>query len=145
MAVNPKGILEGVAVRPRGRAWLPEAGSCQGRKRLWGRGWPYGTVFSAGPFQANSALIPCSLLYGEMGAGKGFPPCPPQPPAPRHEAPFLWENRTRSCFGDQEGCRVSSSSPTPEEDSQVDGWRRGWGGLRRLLLQEAGRDRVRAR
>ena len=122
MGVNPKGILEGGTVRPTGRAWLPEAGSCQGRKRLWNsrlwkEGWPRGRVFSAGAFQANSALVPYSLLHRELGEGK--PPTPP--PAP--QAPFLLVNRTRSWRGAEEGCGVSSSSPTPEEDSRMDGGR----------------------
>lgn len=90
MGVNPKGIWEGVAGRPGGRAQLPEAGSCQGRKRLWNsrlweKGWPCGRVFSAGPLQANSALIPCSLLCREMGAGKGSPA-----PFPAARLPFSW-------------------------------------------------------
>lgn len=75
MGVNPKGILEGGTVRPTGRAWLPEAGSCQGRKRLWNsrlweKHWPHGRLF----FQANSALVPYSLLLREMGEGKPPPP-----------------------------------------------------------------------
>lgn len=87
MGVNPRGILEGVAARPRGKAGLLEAGSCQGRKRLWNsrlweKGWPCGRVFSAGPFQANSALIPCSLLCREMGAGNVPPPAPRRPTLP---------------------------------------------------------------
>ena len=67
------------SLRPTGRAWLPEAGSCQGRKRLWNsrlwkKHWPHGRVFSAGAFQANSALVPYSLLHREMGEGKPLPP-----------------------------------------------------------------------
>lgn len=79
MGVNPKGIFEGVATRPTGRAWLREAGSCRGlnclwNSRLWEKGWPV-DVFSAGALQAGRALVP-SLLRREMGAGEGPPPLP---------------------------------------------------------------------
>ena len=81
MGINPEGTSEGGTARPTGRAWLPEAGSCQGRKRLWNsrlweKGWPRGRVFSARAFQANSALVPYSLLRREMGEGKPPPPRP---------------------------------------------------------------------
>ena len=61
-------------------------------------------------------LIHCST--GKWGRGSPFPP----------QAPFLLENRTRSWRrgGAKEGCGVSSSSPTPEEDSQMDGWKGAW-------------------
>lgn len=122
MGVNPKGILEGGTVRPTGRAWLPEAGSCQGRKRLWNsrlweKHWPSGRVFSAGAFEANSALVPYSLLHREMEEGK--PPPPTGSLSPGEQDKKLGE-------GAEEGCGVSSSSPTPEEDSQMDGWRGEW-------------------
>lgn len=48
------------------------------------------------------------------GGGAGPPP---------RQAPFLLENRTRSWPGTEEGCGVSSSGSTLEEDSQMDGWR----------------------
>lgn len=84
MGVNPRGILEDVGSRPTGRAWLL-AGSCQGRKRLWNswlweKGRPCGRAFSAGAFQAGSALVPSRLLR-EMGAEKG-----PHP----SRLPFSW-------------------------------------------------------
>lgn len=74
-------------------------------------------------------LIHCSS--GKWGRGSPLPP----------QAPFLLENRTRSWRkggAAKEGCGVSSSSPTPEEDSRMDGGGRGH--LRCLELQGAARD-----
>lgn len=105
MSVNPMGILEGVASRPTGRAWLwrqqlsgPETPL---EFQLWERGWLCGSVFSAGAFQADSAFVP-SLLRREMGAGQGPHPA---------RLPFSW--RTGQEVGQELRKDVGSVPPAP--------------------------------
>lgn len=80
MRVNPMGILEGVASRPTGRAWLwrqqlsgPETPL---EFQLWERGWLCGSVFSAGAFQADSALVVLCGAWQVWGTRPTLRPVP---------------------------------------------------------------------
>lgn len=119
MGVNPRGILEGVAVRPTGRARLQEtavrAGNASGipgsgkRAGLW-----KSFLRRSLPGRPSSGF----LFTDPQGNGGGE-----APPTPL--APFLLESKKLE--GVEEGCGDSSSSPTPEEDRQMDGLRAEWG------------------
>lgn len=86
IGVNPKGILEGVASRPTGRAWLQRqaavrAGNASGIPGSGKRAGRFAEEFSQpGAFQADFALV-LLLLHREMGVEKG-----PHP----SRLPFSW-------------------------------------------------------